>query len=292
MWERVKPCVLYNGAKLEIVEEFKYLGVMFHATQRCSAARQYRLQQGKRLVAAWLRTCDFWLFRPDMVINQFKTCVLPAMEYGVCLWGAGAYQTHAWEQVEIFWRYIARTILGMPLRTPTAAVYGELGWSPFWVRAAWQATAFWTRVTCMPDDSLTRQAMHVQRSLVLSNKPCWLRMMKDTLCMTRVGLDYWTKWLATDNFRCICQYKAPCIHDPERSVMRGWEDDCLDAFNDFAITEWKADILRTQAKRGSAFGGNKLRTYARFKHEWRLEPYLVYIRDRDQRVVAMYLKRS
>jgi hypothetical protein len=37
--------------------------------------------------------------------------------------------------------YNARFIFNAPLRTPTPAVQGELGWVPFDVRAKWSATS-------------------------------------------------------------------------------------------------------------------------------------------------------
>ena len=68
-------------------------------------------------------------------------------------------------RVERFWRGAERSILGVPVHTPTAAVLGDLGWRPCWTRAVGAAVTFWTRITRMPDSELTRQAMAVQRKL-------------------------------------------------------------------------------------------------------------------------------
>ena len=58
--------------------------------------------------------------------------------------------------------------------------------------------------------------------------------------------------------------------------------DSLEAFRDVAISSWKDEINRkTNAKRGE--GMNKLRTYALFKTEWGIEPYLDYVESRDKR---------
>ena len=79
-------------------------------------------------------------------------------------------------------------------------------------------------------------------------------------------------------------------HDPSKYVTRRWEDNCFDAFRDCAIQEWKHDMDRTVARRGSMYGGNKLRTYARFKCEWQYEPYLSCITNRDKRVLESKLR--
>ncbi len=50
------------------------------------------------------------------------------IHYGNCLWGAGLFVAAEWKVVEAFWRNAARTIVGLPQRTSTAAVLGDLGW--------------------------------------------------------------------------------------------------------------------------------------------------------------------
>ena len=157
-----------NGIALEAVNTFKYLGVMFSnacSKLRYTTAIEHRLMQSKRLVAAWMRRCAIWMFKPDVVVHQFKTCVMPALEYGVGLWGAGQYRSTIWEKVESFWRFIARCILGVHQRSPNSGVYGELGWFPFQVRACKQASSMFTRITKLGNECLVRKAMYVQRSM-------------------------------------------------------------------------------------------------------------------------------
>ena len=285
-WEKERPVVYYNQVPLRIVEEFKYLGIMFHSTQKTYQTMiQYRLQQAKKMVGVWMRTCEFWLFPVDVVINQFMTCILPVMEYGVGIWGVGDHGSGVWKDVECFWRSIARMILGVPSRTPVAAVQGELSWYPFWVRAAGQAVSYWTRVTELSDDALVRKAMHVQRKLVQNDAPCWLRDLRDTLCLVEPGRALWNTWMARDGFKCTCCYEVPYGHGMNKMIIRRWEDDVVDAMSARFVEEWKKDVQRTCAVQGTDTGGNKLRTYARFKGTWRLEPYLINTDCRGRRVL-------
>jgi len=282
VWETSMPSLFYNGVKLEVVEEFKYLGIMFHANTRYKAAVEHRLLQGKRLVAAWMRRCNIWCFKPDVVVSQFKTFVLPALEYGVGLWGAGTYKSHTWEQVEVFWRYIARCILGVSTRAPNSGVYGDLGWFPFYTRASWQAIAFFTRATEMPSNSLVREAMYAQRTLLAQGKDCWLSTLKDTLCTTSYGSICWNTWWLDSDFMCACSRIS--IDDRGKQCVIRWEDDCYDECKNLYIHDhWHKDVIREHAKHGE--GGNKLRTYKLFKQSWGFEPYLVHIDNRDKRVL-------
>ena len=281
------PVFTYDGVELEIVSEFKYLGVLFsiHNTRgnsRYCASVDHRLKQAKRLVAAWMRRCEIWNFKPDFVINQFNTCVMPALEYGVASWGVGLYKSDSWKRVETFWRYIARCILGVSQRAPTGGVCGDLGWYPFEVRAAWQATSMWTRITELPDTSLTRKAMYVQRHLLSKGKECWLKSFKSTLLShSTCGNLMWDKWLNKPDFNIECSR----VHTDNigMEVESRWETECLVSFRQHASNTWFQDVTRVEAKRGS--GLNKLRTYALFKREWRLEPYLTCIEDRNKRVL-------
>ena len=281
-WSKTCPIFLYNNEVVEVVEEFKYLGVYFHARNKETCCIQHRLAQAKRLVAAWMRRCQMWCFKPDVVVRQFNTCVLPALEYGIGVWGCGNYKSTAWKEVETFWRYIARCILGISVRAPNGGVYGDLGWTPFWVRAAHQATTMWTRITEMSSSTIVRKAMYVQREMLLNGDDCWLKKFKDTLLCTRTcGVDMWTTWLNDNDFRVTCSRNEEYIDGIYRAVR--WETDCLNAIHEVARNEWYMDVTRIEAKRGE--GRNKLRTYALFKSEWGFEPYLVSVNSYERRVL-------
>ena len=199
-----------------------------------------------------------------MVINQFKTCVLPALEYGIGVWGCNKYDSSIWHQVEIFWRYIARCILGVSVRSPNGGVYGDLGWLPFWVRAAHQATTMWTRITEMPSSAITRKAMYVQRQLSQDGKDCWLTRFKGTLHRTHTcGISMWDTWISNSDFNVICSRTEEYVSGKYCTVR--WEEDCLKEYQEVAIHEWYHEVTRVETKCGK--GRNKLRTYALFKEE-------------------------
>ena len=81
----------FDDRVIAVGSDFKYLGLIFHESRRQSATIEHRVSQGKRLIAAWMRRCDVWMMKPDMGIQLFKTCVMPALECGLGLWGAGSF---------------------------------------------------------------------------------------------------------------------------------------------------------------------------------------------------------
>ena len=233
----------FNNVPLRLVSESKYLGVIFHTSGKLNRMIAHRIEQGKRVLAAWKRRCQYWLFNGKMRIRLFKTCVLPAFEYSVNVWGSGLYKSNIWKEVESYWRYIAKYIAGVPCRTPTLAVYGDLGWLPFYVRAADQAVKFWVRVTKLNDDCLVRKAMHVQRDLVKS-KPsciCWLSKLRDTLCQTVCGHRFWNEWFFNDmNFRKICSRSVTT--EVTKPFMVAWEDDFFNEFCKLESDKWSDSV--------------------------------------------------
>ena len=245
----IKEYVLfYEGKKLAVKAEFKYLGLMFHESRRNGGMIEHRLRQARKLIAAWKRRCKIWLFKPKEIVNQFMTCVLPALEYGSCLWGAGQRrgESKLWKEFETFWRQIAKSILDVPVRAPTDGVLGELGWMPFWVRSRWLAIKYWTRVIELKDPSIMKEALHKQLELVECGRECWLSGIKKTLYMTSIGKDYWKKWTLGvregRDLKCIT-YTVSIKEDTGKIQIIGkrWEDEIHEALNSVFVDTWYAD---------------------------------------------------
>ena len=53
------------------------------------AAIKFRVSQGRKCLASWLRRCNTWMLNADLMITLFKTGAMPALEYGAGLWGVG-----------------------------------------------------------------------------------------------------------------------------------------------------------------------------------------------------------
>ena len=182
----------YNGKLVDIVSQFKYLGIIFHEDVMCTyhrvnniiqcklydAAIKFRVSQGRKCLATWLRRCNTWMLNTDLMLTLFKTGAMPALEYGVGMWGVGSVRNDVWREVESFWLSVSRYILHAPIRTPISAIIGDLGWMPFNVRAGQQAVSFFTRISKMDDTCLVRKAMYVQRGLLGAKCPCWLANFK------------------------------------------------------------------------------------------------------------------
>jgi len=108
----------------------------------------------------------------------------------------------------------------------------------------------------------------------------------------------WNEWIRDDDtsrFSCRSMSIKRLIFDTTQAGTVAREEtvsiDRLveEALIREAMNTWKGEMDREEAKRGK--GGNKLRTYRRFKSEVYMEPYLLHIVDERKRAL-MFKFRS
>jgi hypothetical protein len=274
----------------------------------------FRVSQGRKCLATWIRRCNTWMLNTNVMITLFKTGAMPALEYGVGLWGVGCVckdmQDNAWKGAEKFWVSVARYILHAPAKAPNAAITGDLEWFPFSVRAGYQAARFWSRVSRLNDECLVRKAMCVQRELVSNGKPCWLGNFKTMLnSLQDSSIDsLWNAWthngvdsrFITRNMRIKrlrfdivspIQIDTAGVLGQPREEMIGLDRLVEEALVRVERDLWEKELAREVAKSGrEEDGGNKLRTYATFKPAICREPYLSVVSDGRKRSLLFKLR--
>ena len=264
------PSFHYRGAKLETVESFCYLGVPGSNDGSHRVAMEHRVAMARRALGVWSRRCSSFMLRPDTASHLFKVCVLPVLEYGLPMWGVGDWTCKQWSDLEGFVAQTARWILRAPPQAPMDAVYGDLGWRPVWVRALILASNYWTRVADLPLSSLPRKALALQRDLLAADHPCWLSNIRRHMTGVPQAAGFWHDWWAKGaeaDFRAIT---TTVVGD--KTIHVPWAEDLREAFTAAADEQWRRRIQATASVRGA--GGNKLRTYARFKADVVQEAYL------------------
>ena len=126
--------------------------------------------------------------------------------------------------------------------------------------------------------------MYVQRRLLNKGKACWLKSFKSTLVVvasSTCGVSMWNTWWSKQDFNITCTRVGK--DDLGMDINVRWEADCLISFRKHYTDSWMTEVTRIEAKRGK--GLNKLRTYVLFKRDFRLEPYLTCVEDRNKRVL-------
>ena len=124
-----------NSQKIEVVEEYRDLGLMVHASLKLSAACTPALLQSARraLYAMQARCRELGITSPKQICMMFDILVKPVLTYGCEVWGVdlilqdlnnGTKTQRDIETLQLGWT------LGVCRTTPSAHVGGEFGRHP------------------------------------------------------------------------------------------------------------------------------------------------------------------
>ena len=84
---RRQPKFLYNNEELEIVESFKYLGVIFNYTGNFRKCKMYVKDQATKAMFALLSKGRRLKLPIDIMLDLFDKTVVPVLLYGCEVWG-------------------------------------------------------------------------------------------------------------------------------------------------------------------------------------------------------------
>ena len=130
-----------NNSTLEIVKEFKYLGILFSKNNSFLATKKQIAEQGSRALYSLLRKSRNMQLPIDIQIELFNKLVKPILLYGCEVWGFGNLEII--ERVQLkFLKYI----LNLKTSTPNYIVYGETGCYPIHVDIHTRMISYWAKL--------------------------------------------------------------------------------------------------------------------------------------------------
>ncbi len=77
----------YDGKNIEIVDHFKYLGVIFNYTGNFDLCRKNLNQQGSKAMFSLLSKCNVLELPLDLQFELFDKMIVPVLRYGCEVWG-------------------------------------------------------------------------------------------------------------------------------------------------------------------------------------------------------------
>ena len=131
----------FNNAPLEIVPEYKYLGVLFCKSGSFYRSKRHIAAQGTRALYSLLRKLRPLSLPVDMQIDIFNKTVKPVLLYGSEIWGFGNIDII--ERVQL--RFL-KHILNIRSSTDNCIVYGETGVYPIAIDIQTRIISYWSKL--------------------------------------------------------------------------------------------------------------------------------------------------
>ena len=157
-------------------------------------------------------------------------------------------------------------LLQVHKKATNAAVLGELGRFPLYVKVFKHVVKYWHRLAGMPENSILRAAANESKNLYLSHQPSWIGGIEALLASSDLGKYFNEPSTISGNNLAECVSKRA---------------------KDEFIEYWKGQIDPTRNSKMpgkiSQGNGGKLRTYKCFKNIFGLEKYLINVKNSASR---------
>ena len=163
---------IYNE-KIEIVDNFTYLGVRFTHTGNLSNAVKTLSDQALRAYYNLLSLFDKVEIDIRTKLKLFDTMIVPILLYGSEVWGV-----YNFKEVDKLHIRFCKNLLGVRQQTPNMAVYGELGRLPLSVIAKSRSIKFWLKIKNNANSPISSLYMDQCANI---NSNCWASNMNSII---------------------------------------------------------------------------------------------------------------
>ncbi len=141
-----------NGSPLEIVSDYKYLGILFNEHLDFTGTAELLANSAGRALGAVINKIKH---NKDVGFNTFTTlvdsCVMPILLYASGIWGQNKYKTC--ENVIL---RACRFYIGVHRLTPIPGIQGDCGWLDFKSRCDLECVRLYNRFVTMDAGRLNR----------------------------------------------------------------------------------------------------------------------------------------
>ena len=148
---------MLNGAVVERVDSYKYLGSVFNATKGLTFGTKFLVAAARKAMFAMRRRCALLGIRdPAMQCKLFDTLVLPILSYACEVW---AVNPSIGEAAGLLHRGFLKQLLGVSMSTTSEIVLVEFGRFPLQVHFWQQILRYHHRTTALDNTRLVKLAM-------------------------------------------------------------------------------------------------------------------------------------
>lgn len=168
----------FGCEKIEVMEDYKYLGLTFNYNGRFRKGELDLKEQATRVMYSLVGKCRKFDLPVDMQIELFNTMVLPILTYGSEIWGH-----YIIREIELLHLKFLKHILFVHKNTCNVMVYGELGVYPLEIYIKCKMLSFWSRLITGKNSKLSyvmyQCLLHLDRSGLYTSP--WIASVKSLL---------------------------------------------------------------------------------------------------------------
>ena len=162
----------YNNKKIEVVKDFKYLGVFFSKAGTFNYNNKQQYDKGIKALYSVLSKCKRNHLSISCQMDLFDKIIQPILLYGCEIWGFS--NTSLLEKLHL---KFCKHILYANNRTPNAMVYGELGRFPLIINIKVRMISFWSKLHFSYDNKISTLLYQLVRNQSLP----WINCIKNIL---------------------------------------------------------------------------------------------------------------
>ena len=131
----------FNDDRIEVVSEYKYLGVLFSRSGSFLTIKKHIAKQATKAMFHILKKARALLLPIYKQLELFDKTIKPILLYGCEIWGVGDLRII--EQVQL---KNLKFVLNIKKSTPNCIVYGETGVMPLKLDIQSRIVAFWSKL--------------------------------------------------------------------------------------------------------------------------------------------------
>ena len=132
---------MFNLQPIEIVSEYKYLGIYLSKNGSFTLAKKKIAEQANKALFSLLKKTKDLDLPYDLQLDIFDKTIKPILLYGSEIWGTG--NCDIIERVQL--KYL-KYIFKLKKSTPSHMIYGELGIMPIKTEIPARIVSFWSKV--------------------------------------------------------------------------------------------------------------------------------------------------
>ena len=175
----------YEGTQLEIVNQFKYLGVQFSHTSSFTCVQQTLAGQAQKALFKIEKFVQNLEVKPIFMMDLFDKLVLPIVMYGAEVWGF-----HDAPCIEKLHLKYCKKVLKVKSSTVSDIVRNELGRVDIKTQRILLILLYWAKLVQKPDHRYVKQIYNVLLYDAENMKTNWVSNVKHVLYSLGMG-DAW-----------------------------------------------------------------------------------------------------